>query len=431
MVRNSFVYMMVKEGNFIEKINQELPEDIRVFAIKRVNQSFNSKMICDGRVYEYFMPTYLFKKALVREEGGMTTTGSTTVTTKPMDLEQLCQTLILDEASVSSLLSHKRNLIEDDDDDDEENEEEMTPHKDTNFKKKIKNHQNVSKPLDDATGGHLSSNHQEDMKEGGEIFSFSSNQIDNLPKCPRLDELIKDDSFIEISDPPLQNLTPHKKDCHQTLPNMESREQPLPKEEEDSRPLFRISPSELDRLQKLLHHYVGSHNFHNYTSRRTFEQQSSRRVIHSFTVGSPQIFNHIEWISLTVQGQSFMLHQIRKMIGLVILMMRYGDSDQDASLISKSFEKIRWNIPRAPGVGLMLNQVLLHFYNQRFTGGRDGSLAEPIHLDDYRSLIDPFKEHQIYRRILQEELHLQVFSDWLRSLLIHVEPRPTSSSLQP
>lgn len=35
----------------------------------------------------------------------------------------------------------------------------------------------------------------------------------------------------------------------------------------------------------------------------------------SFVIGSPFIRNDLEFVSLIVEGQSFMIHQIRKMIG--------------------------------------------------------------------------------------------------------------------
>lgn len=43
-----------------DKINEHLPDDIKVFAIKRVTKGFNSKSQCDARTYSYTIPTYAF-----------------------------------------------------------------------------------------------------------------------------------------------------------------------------------------------------------------------------------------------------------------------------------------------------------------------------------------------------------------------------------
>ena len=46
---------------------------------------------------------------------------------------------------------------------------------------------------------------------------------------------------------------------------------------------------------------------------------SARRHILSFEVhGEPFIYKNWEYVELRVKGQSFMIHQIRKMVGLVI-----------------------------------------------------------------------------------------------------------------
>jgi len=44
----------------IAKINELLPPDIRVQAIKRVTKNFNSKTACDARTYLYLTPTFAF-----------------------------------------------------------------------------------------------------------------------------------------------------------------------------------------------------------------------------------------------------------------------------------------------------------------------------------------------------------------------------------
>ena len=48
---------------------------------------------------------------------------------------------------------------------------------------------------------------------------------------------------------------------------------------------------------------------------RKFEDPSAKRYIMSFVVGHPFLRQDVEFVVLTVEGQGFMVHQIRKMIG--------------------------------------------------------------------------------------------------------------------
>jgi len=52
--------MIVEDPDIITKINDNLPEQIRLFGYVRTMNSFNAKTLCDSRVYEYLLPTYVF-----------------------------------------------------------------------------------------------------------------------------------------------------------------------------------------------------------------------------------------------------------------------------------------------------------------------------------------------------------------------------------
>lgn len=61
--------------------------------------------------------------------------------------------------------------------------------------------------------------------------------------------------------------------------------------------------------------------FHIFLYFRQYDEKSCCRFIHSFKCGPKRLFRDeirnedVEFITIFIKGQSFMLHQIRKMIG--------------------------------------------------------------------------------------------------------------------
>ena len=49
---------------------------------------------------------------------------------------------------------------------------------------------------------------------------------------------------------------------------------------------------------------------------------SAKRFVMDMSCGFPFVVDGMEFCVITVRGQSFMIHQIRKMIGLVIAVVR-------------------------------------------------------------------------------------------------------------
>lgn len=124
---------------------------------------------------------------------------------------------------------------------------------------------------------------------------------------------------------------------------------------QDSLKSYRISEEKKQLIQELLSMYCGTKNYHNFTIGKESKDASAKRHIKSFLLADVIIKEDgVEWLSLVVHGQSFMMHQIRKMVGLIVLMVRYNAAVEKFSI---AFENNKLNIPKAPGEGLLLEKV--------------------------------------------------------------------------
>lgn len=182
---------------------------------------------------------------------------------------------------------------------------------------------------------------------------------------------------------------------------------------------FRLDDTTLTKVNESLALFVGSKNFHNFTSRKKFDDPSARRFIISFKCDPPFMVDDVEFCTIIVKGQSFMLHQIRKMIGLTLAVVR-GITNVDT--IAKSFEKTRIDVPMAPGLGLVLEQVHYDNYNARF---KDDGIHEQLEWSDVEPAIKEFRDNFIYPVIKETELKEQPMLSWLKTLTLHTyEERP-------
>lgn len=176
---------------------------------------------------------------------------------------------------------------------------------------------------------------------------------------------------------------------------------------------YRINEQVLTSLRAILESYVGTKNFHNFTSRRKPTDPSSKRYIISFTASEPFMKDGLEYLILRVKGQSFMLHQIRKMIGLVVAYMR-GFAGKDT--FAKAWESERIDIPKVPGVGLVLDHVHYERYNQRY--GSDG-MHSLLTWDEFSDQVEEFCQTYIYPVITKSENEEKSMFEWLTTLPYH------------
>ncbi|KAH7327636.1 pseudouridine synthase [Rhizoctonia solani] len=182
---------------------------------------------------------------------------------------------------------------------------------------------------------------------------------------------------------------------------------------------WRISRGQLEALRESAKLYEGTHNFHNFTIGLEHSDPSAQRYMISIDVKEPYVLDGIEWISIMYHGQSFMLHQ-RKMTTLLMFASRTGTPA--ASLIPQTFNSSKLLIPKAPALGLLLQEPRFGTYNKHVleenelaTGrGQTDRAREPIDWEPLQEKIDTFKHAYIYSRIRAEEAKHGVFAAWLK-----------------
>lgn len=183
---------------------------------------------------------------------------------------------------------------------------------------------------------------------------------------------------------------------------------------------YRIPEQRLNRIQETLDLFLGTQNFHNFTIQKSARDPSAKRVIKSFDLNrTPILINGTEWVSMKVHGQSFMMHQIRKMVGMVALIVRCGC---DPSRLSESLGSEPISIPKAPSLGLLLERPVFDSYNKR---AQNELTREAIGFDKFKDEMDKFKQEQIYERMYRDEEKDNVFGNFFN----HVDNFPCETFL--
>jgi tRNA pseudouridine38-40 synthase len=114
-------------------------------------------------------------------------------------------------------------------------------------------------------------------------------------------------------------------------------------------------------------------------------------------VNDPIIINGTEWLSIHVHGQSFMMHQIRKMVGMAMMVVRCGTPIER---IKEAFGPRKISIGKAPSLGLLLEYPLFEHYNEKMAKENDRA---PLDFAKYQEQVDKFKQEYIYDKIFDQE----------------------------
>ncbi|KAJ6263232.1 hypothetical protein Dda_1793 [Drechslerella dactyloides] len=380
--------MIIESPTVIEDINKELVPQIRVWDIIQTTNGFSCYQFCDSRVYEYLVPTYCFlpphpKSYMARtlakhaeEENdleGWKDRYDDMPDFWPKVMEEVRAELKAQEFPediIQQVLSSKA-----------EDPEEQLPtllHDRPYMLKKLEEETNTEEQMavDNDSPADATSESKPSLEEQPESSGLTDGRDPSDPKQAKtLNQARKLQKQIIIR----------------------------------AKRAFRIPPARLERIRKAFKLYEGDHRFHNFTIQKTFKDASSRRYIKTFDVSDPIDIDDTEWLSLKVHGQSFMMHQIRKMVGLVMLTVRYGCP---LGRISEAYGRLVIPIPKAPALGLLLDHPVFETYNKK----ADQHDRSHLTFEPYKDKIQEFKQKHIYDKLFMEEQKLQTFNAFLSFL---------------
>eukprot|EP00116_Pleurobrachia_bachei_P004482 sb/3464744/ len=176
---------------------------------------------------------------------------------------------------------------------------------------------------------------------------------------------------------------------------------------------YRMPKEVLERARDFFQKFIGTKNFFNYSCGRKFKDPSCMRYLRSITVSDPFISNDLEWVSITLHGDSFIYHQIRKTVGMTIAVLRNITPE---GYFERSWTDERLDVPLAPGLGLVLGEVRVDRYNIKFG---DNGFHKPIVWEPYEEKVNEFKKRVIYSNIFNKEKRESSMFIWLQTLKNH------------
>lgn len=149
--------------------------------------------------------------------------------------------------------------------------------------------------------------------------------------------------------------------------------------------------NKIELFRRMMQCYVGTNNYHNFTTKNV--QGDVKRYMKEIQVSEPFYDNEVEYVEVKIHGQSFLLHQIRKMISFAVLNCRYAAEESFRSNFEKALSKEDVHIPKSPSQYLFLSKVFFEDFNER--------RAETIEADEKEKEV--FERSRIYPSILKEE----------------------------
>lgn len=412
--------LIVEDEDIVRKINDHLSPQIRVWGYERTNNSFSAYQLCDSRIYEYLIPTHSFlpphpssylgrkiaqsAREKDEEKGWKSRQEEVEGFWEKVDEEHIKPILDVYDAESKAILETALYLKGDDQA--VEAAEKNTEREDREARTGLTQKEDAARqPLDNETTEN-GRKEVEDLLDRIDKENANEDQIKLLlENCDEATKGVLEMALLLREQEPSRSAASLAGEAQKSWKHKHKKDSPIAEGIRKLRAAYvaakrayRIPSSRLERVRRCLAMYEGTRNYHNFTIAKSFADPSSKRVIKSFVVHPhPIVINGTEWLSLKVHGQSFMMHQIRKMVGMVALVVRCGC---DPGRILEAYGEDVISIPKAPSLGLLLERPVFDSYNKR---ARSEFGREALDFSKYDQEVGDFKQKEIYERIYRDE----------------------------
>lgn len=360
----------VDPPGFVDRLNANLSPQIRIFGYKRATASFNAKKFCDRRRYVYLLPVFALDPTCHRDrESVLASLGSGNELAKCLECSERGRKVV-------GLMGNKRNI------------------------------DGKVETLEQTLKTDVGVGDSEVLVQSG-ISSNSEAALLTTEGREKEKEMEKEqcNEVKGVTDLGSNDVSTEAVNVEEGLNGSGNGEEGMKEERSE----FKYADEVRERFNKILKYYEGTHNFHNFTTRTKAEDPAAKRYIVSFDAKTTFTVEGIEFVKCEVVGQSFMLHQIRKMMGLAVSVMR-GFAPE--SIYETAFDQdVHFNVPTAPEVGLYLDECFFTSYNNKWKDSH-----EELSMKDYTIEAEEFKLKHIYSHIANTEHKEGAVAVWLHSL---------------
>lgn len=461
-----------------------LPSDIHLYDIIPVTRSFNAYLCCQGRRYEYLLPTFALMTADEYSKLYFSPDiAASHPNLKDIGFQLVKRTPLRRPHHVEQALAERRK-------------KEMGAEKAEEGSVAAGEEEVVVPPGGRKGGGHFpkSKRRREELCEQRKIeIEEKKKRKENAVQRSSeegVDDVQKDQETVDLNDPQAVEafLTTHYATHFQDhLFESMILYKSIPVSLMQRVGQYRIATSQLQYIRSLFHMFEGTHCYHNFTPGGRSTDASCHRYMTSIQVSDPMLWNiddplleasiehwtpsrffapdqqlmeacdearrgvshstepsglandedtilrnqlrqrlrdlypnGIEVVRIELDGQSFMLNQIRKMIGAVV---GINASGLPASfLIEKLFDKrIHMQIPMVPANGLVLSFMDFSGYQNRLqriqNNGNNGKGKTGIDVEALMPLDEISHQKQITASVMiRNEMGNDLMGKWMRSL---------------